>query len=227
MTKVLLVRHGQASAGTHNYDRLSTLGILQVERLSLFWQQHSLKVNAAFCGTLERQEHTAQLALAKLENAPALTTLPDLNEYHHHVVDELFGDGLKSDSGVDLTFDEYLKFMTRWRDAASPPANKSIDADSYQSWQQFSKAGFGCVSSEVAKADKKDTLAFFTSGGVVASILMNVLDLDFEATMHTIWETRNCSYTSLKFTNSGAHLIEYNAVPHLLAVGDESLITQI
>ncbi|MFQ5527850.1 MAG: hypothetical protein ACE5GX_16530 [Thermoanaerobaculia bacterium] len=45
MSRVLLVRHGQASAGSADYDRLSELGERQSRLLGRHWAGHGLELD--------------------------------------------------------------------------------------------------------------------------------------------------------------------------------------
>ena len=229
MTNVFLVRHGQASAGTDNYDRLSDVGVQQSQRLGDHWKQQSFRIDAAFCGTLQRQRHTAELALDNAQSNTTLKTLAALNEYEHNIVDRLYGGGITSD-GVDaLRFDQYLDIMSRWRDAPEDDGNE------IQSWHSFTQQGWQAILNTVqtysthpqASTEKHPNLVFFTSGGVIASVLQQVLSLEFQSTMHALWQTRNASITSLLFNRYGVCLVDYNTVPHLLTQQKPDLITQI
>lgn len=224
MARILLIRHGQASAGTDNYDRLSDTGIRQAEHLATFWQLQAQSISAAYCGTLERQRHTAELALAGLTTMPELQIEPALNEYDHTVIDCVFGQGMKSDAGPGLTFNDYVGIMQRWRDGESSERASSAN---YQPWSEFADAGWGLVNRIASSAAKDDTIAFFTSGGVIATVLMNALNLDFEKTMHAIWHIKNASITEFRIVDSDVQLIQYNSVPHLLLTREPTLITEI
>jgi len=227
MTHVYLVRHGQASAGTDNYDRLSDKGIEQARVLGTHWKQCGFRVDAAFSGSLQRQQHTAELALSGIKHNRKVETLEALNEYDHYAIDRLYGDGVVSDGGDDLQFHQYLEIMARWRDA---PATKET-----QSWESFSLQGWNAIRDTVDThtKDKQNhsgehaNLVFFTSGGVIATVLQQILSLDFKPTMQGIWQTRNASVTNLLFNRDGVCLVDYNTVAHLQTQQDKSLITQI
>ena len=55
MGTLYLVRHGQASFGSDDYDRLSPLGQRQSLRLGEHWRAHGLHFDAVYTGTLLRQ----------------------------------------------------------------------------------------------------------------------------------------------------------------------------
>jgi len=198
MTNVYLVRHGQASAGTSNYDRLSDRGIEQARLLGAYWKQCDFHVDAAYHGSLHRQQHTAELALAGIKHSQ----------------------------------------QTRWRDA--PESNE------VQSWERFSQQGWNAIQAAVdahtdnkqnrkdtsvgKKAGKQGNLVFFTSGGIIATVMQQLLSLDFNSTMQSLWQIRNASVTNLLFNSDGIALVDYNTVPHLQVNPqqyDKTLITQI
>ncbi len=64
MTTIYLIRHGQASFGADDYDKLSDLGRRQAEITGHYLRDHGIHIDAAYSGTLLRQRETAQLALA-------------------------------------------------------------------------------------------------------------------------------------------------------------------
>ncbi len=220
MTTVYLVRHGQASAGTDDYDRLSPLGQKQSLLLGEHWQRLDIKPEAAFAGTLKRQQQTAELALEAAGLDLKVKTLKDLNEYDHSQVDELFGMGMRSDGGDGLTIQNYIDIMARWRDAD----HQSVT--DYESWQQFERRGLNAIH-DVVKSSNASSLAFFSSGGIVATVLKQVLDTSFVDAINTIWYTRNSSVTTLKFNDEHVAMVDYNTVSHLHYHADHSLITQI
>ncbi len=49
-----MVRHGQASFGQDNYDKLSELGEIQSRKLGEFWVEWDVKIDAVYSGTLDR-----------------------------------------------------------------------------------------------------------------------------------------------------------------------------
>jgi hypothetical protein len=83
MPIVLLVRHGQASFGDDDYDRLSELGRRQAERTGRWLVDRGLRRPVAMHGSLRRQRDTASLALdaAGLRVEPRID--PRWDEYDH------------------------------------------------------------------------------------------------------------------------------------------------
>ncbi len=220
MTIVYLVRHGQASAGSDNYDRLSELGRKQSILLGEHWSRLNINPDAAYAGSLERQKDTASLVLSGSDQPLAVQALHDLDEYNHKIVDQLFGFGKRSDAVGGLTFTDYEQLMARWRDSEHHPV------EGYESWQTFENRGARAIR-EICQNSNHDSIAFFTSGGVVSTVLQQVLGFDFTHTLQAIWQTRNSSVTTLKFENEKLALVNYNTVSHLEYHADHSLITLI
>jgi broad specificity phosphatase PhoE len=80
MARLVLIRHGQASYGQADYDRLSPRGEEQARTLGPHLA--SLGLDALFVGPLRRQQQTAQYAReAAGGRLPAHDTLAELAEY--------------------------------------------------------------------------------------------------------------------------------------------------
>ena len=221
MSTLYLVRHGQASAGTDHYDRLSATGRRQAGLLGEWWRAQGFRAHAAFAGSLERQQDTAAIALQSAGIDLPVGIDDDLNEYDHHTVDRLFGEGSRSDMPDDLTFGKYLLLMQRWLHAESHHLEGS------EAWHAFTERGWRVIHKAHQQRPHDGRFVLFTSGGVIATVLQHVLGLDFERTIDAIWMVRNASITTLDYDGERARLIGYNAVGHLELHRDESLITLI
>jgi broad specificity phosphatase PhoE len=80
MAKLLLIRHGQASYGQVDYDRLSPRGHEQARVLGTFLS--GCKLDELYVGPLRRQVETAAVASAAASGAlPAAQSLAELAEY--------------------------------------------------------------------------------------------------------------------------------------------------
>ena len=238
MSLIHLVRHGQASAGTDNYDRLSPIGHKQSELLGQWWAAQGFLPSAACHGTLERQRDTAIGAFKALTNdnqAPALDTHAGLDEYNHRVIEAHFASKHAEYVPEAMSFEDYMGIMGRWRDhrppgSASPSAAEPAaepDAE-VEPWQDFCARGWNTLQELISAADDPRQLVCFTSGGVIATTLARVLNLDFEHTVDAIWRIRNTSITTFQIDGKGAgRLVEFNTIAHLQAQHSPELITLI
>ncbi len=66
MATIYLIRHGQASFGSANYDQLSELGQLQATRTGQYLARAGITLDAAYSGDLSRQRETCERACKEL-----------------------------------------------------------------------------------------------------------------------------------------------------------------
>jgi broad specificity phosphatase PhoE len=84
MGVLLLVRHGQASLGTVDYDRLSDLGRRQAQVTGARLAEADLVVDRVVSGALTRQRDTAQAVLAAVGRPGSELRIDErLDEYDH------------------------------------------------------------------------------------------------------------------------------------------------
>ena len=95
---IVLVRHGQASFGADDYDRLSTLGTEQARLLGQWWARLGAAPGTVLRGSLRRHRETATASLDALQgqgNARADVATPStpqviedagFDEFDHHEV---------------------------------------------------------------------------------------------------------------------------------------------
>src|SRR5690349_18635189 len=90
MGQIYLVRHGQASFGSTNYDQLSPLGMEQARLLGKWFAQGNQQFNQIVTGTMQRHRQTADACFAALPRSGRGTSERDadagFNEYNHHEV---------------------------------------------------------------------------------------------------------------------------------------------
>ena len=184
MSTIHLIRHGQASAGTDDYDRLSKLGREQSRLLGDWWHKQGFETELATNGSLSRQRDTASISLDAAGLNPLRREHAGLNEYDHLAVDWQHGGGLKSDDPESMTFEDYASIMQRWREASSSPATDladgiesgsgtGADADNtLESWHGFAARGWQTVHDTHLEHGEAAHLVFFTSGGVIATLLL-------------------------------------------------------
>jgi broad specificity phosphatase PhoE len=78
MANIYLIRHGQASFGADNYDKLSALGHTQARHLAEYFSQRNIHPSHAICGNMTRHQQIRDACLATL--SPPL--LPILANQH-------------------------------------------------------------------------------------------------------------------------------------------------
>src|SRR5690606_32698889 len=180
MGAIYLIRHGQASFGQSNYDKLSPTGERQAVRLGEYLNQAGIEFDQVYSGTLERQVRTAELALTAAYPAGLGTREVAFNEFDHegvtraHVVALAENDPLVADF-VANRIDRlrhfqvvFEKVVTRWVSGQHP-------VEGVESWEEFRDRVWNGLLQVVEQAGRSKNIAVFTSGGPITAILHKVL----------------------------------------------------
>jgi broad specificity phosphatase PhoE len=223
MPTVLLVRHGQASFGSDDYDLLSDLGCRQAEIAAASLAERGYRPTRLISGTLRRQRETAEpfvgLGAAELEVEPRWDEFEADEVLEHHGASSLRleGDG----DGETLT--------TRAFQAALDPALAEWIAHAdrsptAQTWPQFSTAGAGALRDLAADLNSGETAVVVTSAGTIGALVGTVLGApaDLFPTLNRVLV--NASVTKLAIGSTGVNLISFNDHSHLELV-DRALVT--
>src|SRR5512136_2455389 len=106
MSMIYMIRHGQASFGKEDYDRLSPLGKRQARILAQHLLDTGFQPDAVYSGTMARQTATAEEVLdlyrAAHRSVPRLEMLSAFNEYDSAaIVKALFPDMVKGNPSLN------------------------------------------------------------------------------------------------------------------------------
>lgn len=218
MSRLLLVRHGQARAFDKHADTLTPMGETQARAFGA-WLGNSAQFELN-SGTLLRQRETAALI------RPAQTILldPRWNEYDAVGLLEHCAPAL---AAADSTFAALLATANTHRHL--PDANRyfqpmfeallnrwiagEIAHAAVEPWDAF-LARVGDALDATLSRGKRDVLVV-TSGGVIAAVVQRVLQAPPRMALELNWRMRNASVTELLFTKGRVSLDSFNATPHL------------
>ncbi len=211
MGTVYLVRHGQASFGADNYDKLSDLGHRQCERLGEYFRGKGLRFDAALVGTLQRQiESLAGIAKGMQWQAEPLSW-PGLNEYDSKAVVSAIHTGpLEKPTTPELVRHHFRLLragLAAWMAGTSQPEGMPSYADFV--------AGITGALDHVRGNHHEKNVLIVSSGGPISTIVGHVLGMSPEATIDLNMRIRNSSVTELAFTPKRHMLMTYNTLPHL------------
>jgi broad specificity phosphatase PhoE len=225
-----VIRHGQASFGKGDYDRLSDLGKEQARILGSYLNGQAISFDAAYCGAMQRQQDTAGLALAGMDSPPELTVLPQINEYDSEAIMEALLPGLVEDEpGLGklvpkLRSDRrafqalYEATMLRW-------ISGRYEVGFAETWQGFHERLAKGIAQVRAENGRGRTAALFTSGGPISGVMKLALDLSDEVALRLTWVIRNASVSSFYYDHERLTLSQFNRTGHLERAGDPELIT--
>ena len=237
MSRLFLVRHGQASFLEQNYDKLSTLGETQSRLLGEYWGHRRLAFQRAYSGPRSRQMETARIVGEEYKKTglswPDVQVLEDFDEYHGEWVMEASLDGLvEKDPHVRDLQQAFLKassvqekhrtFQRLFEVVIGKWVNGEIQVDDVEPWSEFCARVNRGLARVCAGNGAKENVAIFSSGGPIGVALQRALELSPENTLKVAWMARNCSFSEFLFSRDRFTLSSFNELPHL---DDLSLVT--
>ena len=212
MPTIYLLRHGQASFGTEDYDVLSELGVRQARVAGQELARRGLRTPVVVSGTLRRQQDTAELASGQFA-AELEATDPRWNEFDAHgLVEEHLerpGASAGMSSGV---FQEHLDdAMREWM--TTPGAG----------WHGFADDAYSALRDLAAAVPRGSDAVVATSAGVIAALVTRVLSAPAETAIALNRVSVNSSLTVIAAGPKRLSVMTFNDHAHLL--GEPGLVT--
>lgn len=225
MGRLVLVRHGQASFDSDDYDRLSEIGKQQSQILGAWLSHCQEKFDAVFAGRLLRHRETAELCLQQMASGAAADPLPPmqfdaaLNEYEHdeillrHRPDFVDRDAMRrslaaSDNPAALMRTLFMAAMARWGDG-------NHDQDYSESWPTFATRCIAGVNTVAQQLGDRGSAVVFTSGGVISTVVGHTLGLSPQRIFELNWSLANSGVTTLSCRKGRLRLISLNNTAHI------------
>jgi broad specificity phosphatase PhoE len=229
MSRLFLVRHGQASFLERNYDKLSAKGEEQARILGKYWAGLNVVFDRVYSGPKVRQKETARIAGEAYKEAgmpwPEPTVLNAFDEFQAEaVMERSLPELVETDAGIRQmhaafksantrpeqfkTFQEIFEVIIgRW-------AAGELPLDGIEPWADFSTRVQSGLAQLSENGSGGQNIAIFSSGGPVGVAMQRALDLSTEATLKAAWMVRNCSFSEFLFSPGRFTLSSYNNTPH-------------
>jgi broad specificity phosphatase PhoE len=227
MRSVLLIRHGQASFRSADYDRLSEVGEEQSRRLGAWLAACGSEPDLVAAGPRQRHRHTAELCMAAAGVDRPLLQLQGLDELDHQELLARLRPDLDGPEAMHRTLkqtpDPFRAFQELFAAAVARWTGGVHDADYTQSWPRFREQVLETL--QTLSAHPAHTIWAFTSGGPIAVLANAAVDAPVAQTFKLSWPLVNTSMTRLRLGKSGASLATYNTWPHLERREDQHLVT--
>jgi broad specificity phosphatase PhoE len=214
MPSILLIRHGQASFGSADYDALSDAGHVQAEAIARELARPGRPVQRIVSGSLRRQRETAAPVAARL--GLTVDVDPRLDEYDMDDIliahsDSAVRTNARPD-GEQVTSAEFQRAlepgMRNWVAAGD-------DSPATETWPQFVARCRGAVDTLAASLPSGATGLAFTSAGTIAAICVSILGVDGETLVALNRVAVNGAFTLVGSGRSGLSLISFNEHRHL------------
>jgi len=230
MSVLTLVRHGQASFGSDNYDRLSTLGEEQARQLGRYLASNRVTFDEVYTGPRSRQQRTSELVAIEFEAAglswPSHVILKDLDEYDLDGLFHRFAPTLMERfPQFALLMDDYeksegaqnrLRTFQRMFESLLRHWQLATTLDSgIESWPGFQTRVQRVISHVQNQTGRSRRAIMFTSGGLISGVTQQALGISDEMTLELNWRLRNSSMTEFVFTTNRFTLDNFNSLPHL------------
>jgi len=230
MSVIYLIRHGQASFGTDNYDQLSALGREQSALLGSYFAALGEPIHGIYSGTLERQRETAQLVAAALApHAPPLSVEPAFDEYESESILRAFAasqtQAQLAEAGWPGLHTDRRRFQFFLERAARAWVDAQIVAEGLLPWRDFHGRIIVAIEKIMRAEGRGKTLIVSTSGGVIGTIVAHALGLANHIGIELNWAVHNASITRLIYSADKVSLSMFNGLPHLDQDGRRPLIT--
>jgi broad specificity phosphatase PhoE len=223
MTELFLVRHGQASFGAKNYDKLSPLGHQQSRWLGEYFSERQADIGQIWTGTLVRHQETAQGILDGTSQTFSPRVDASFNEFDFQSIGRaylnLFPQEVLPTAATPAEFYRLLKkAMLAW-------SNNELDsADIPESWADFERRVRYSI--ELLQKDAgQGPVLVVSSGGAIAMLLSVVLGLNAAQVIELNMQIRNTSFSHFYFNQHNIRLSSFNNVPHLDTLERLSSIT--
>jgi broad specificity phosphatase PhoE len=231
---IYLIRHGQASFGADDYDVLSPIGIRQAQVLGKYLAQLGVSFDRCIAGSLRRQQHTAEAALAQFSALDLPTPLLEIDR----AFDEFDADAVIRALLPAMLPDEpealhvmrnaaehrgefqrlFALIIGRW-------LSGDYDTDGLQSWLGFVAQVEAGLLAILESAGPNERIAVFTSGGTITALLHLITRMPAPQAFELNWQIVNTSLNQLKFRGREVALASFNSHAHLQLLNTPELIT--
>ena len=215
---LLLVRHGQASAGSADYDCLSERGVEQCRRLGRWLAATGHEFDAVVVGGMKRHAQSAAAVAEGYAGDPGRSLpAPELDagfdEFDHRAVFENFTRGNAEREEVQRAAREGIAALAPLiRAALAAWAEDAIEGVP-ESWSAFGQRVAGAGARCSARSDQR--LLVLTSGGVAARLAQAALGAPDRTAIDLNLSLRNSGLAEFHRNGDGLALGSWNAVPHL------------
>ena len=237
MAAIYLIRHGQASFGSTDYDKLSEKGHKQSIMLGQKWPSDVVP-DKFYCGDLLRHGQTLNGFTQGYQGEEIPMTIHSgFNEFDH--VDILTNYNAQWQNFAKMSEDinrlkisnktfqrEFSQALNRW-------LSGDKDHEYKESWPQFKvrciRALQDIIGQELANNRKVSTslndekkskdILVFTSGGTISVIVQHILKLSDKHALQINQQSRNASVTKLLFSEKMLSVDYLNNYSHLENTG--------
>jgi broad specificity phosphatase PhoE len=226
MATIYLIRHGQASFGADDYDKLSSLGCRQASVLGEYLAACGIRFDAIYSGDLLRQRETARLACELQSEDLELQIDQRFNEIDNdEQLKYLTPEVIKTNESIQALVERGLSSSKDYQKVIDAVFNYWVspqcDEPRIQSWADYSTGVQQALRDVMVEQGGGKTVGIFTSGGTIATAVAHVLGLSGEQTYQFYEPIFNCSVTQLFYSGSKVSISYFNDRSFLQLLGSQ------
>lgn len=234
MNELWIIRHGRAGVDGE-YDCLTPQGFAQAKALGDYLRQMNIRFDAAFSGSLRRQQETLSTILEGLTESPTdqIDVRPALDEFSPRQVVRVAAMLRETNAAFRVLYDEWQNDWSAAVESGKPQFFK-VMRHFFEYWAfEPGEHGFqswaGSVLDGFASLPRHGRLLVVSSATPIALAAGAAFGMDAVGSLKLLQPIYNTSLTIVRRSSDGfqsEHLepVMFNAVPHLR---DPALITSL
>ena len=226
MSILVVVRHGQASLFSEDYDQLSEAGEIQSRELARYLNRKQIVFDELYVGPRKRHRATAEMVN---ELSDSLPPPEEISEFDEHHVDQLVADHLdelsdqfpylkvlrESMHNAKTTIDRHREFARLFESVSTLWVNDACPLFGIEPWAEFKQRVSSGIDRIVNRSGGGRTVMAVTSAGTIVAAMHRALQCPDEVALGLGWRIWNCSLTAFAFTKDRFTLDRFNSMSHL------------
>ncbi len=234
MSTVYMIRHGQASFGQSDYDRLSALGAKQAHIVARHLGRLGVVFDAVYVGPLRRQRQTAatmaEACAGNGQSFPPLQPLAELEEYDaaglwRHLRARVLASHPELAAGRERLHREPRTFQRLFSRIVQSWVAGEHPTDHLESWEAFGERVRRGLRRIMRREGAGKHVAVVTSAGPVAVAVQMAAVVTDARCVDLSWQVLNASITRFRYRAERFTLTGFNDVAALELEGDPELLT--
>lgn len=228
MGAIYVIRHGQASFGVGDYDKLSSTGFEQARVLGESLRARIPSVDAVVCGGMRRHRETAETCLAAMGLPKHYDVDAGWNEFDHEELVEReeprYANKLTMKLELAATLNPRKAFQQVFERAMARWTGGEHDAEYREPWPQFRTRVDSALQQLVERLGPSKTALVFSSGGPIGTLVADNLGAPDAQVPVLMARIVNASVTKIVYGKRGCHVLSVNEHGHFEGGGGK-LIT--
>jgi len=234
MSILYIIRHGQASFGRHDYDRLSTTGLTQARIVAEHLCRLGTEFDAVYTGTLKRQRQTyeamAEVYTRRHSPLPEAHPIPEMDEYDavsvwQHLHAEVLEDHPELADDLDQIFDQPKAFQRFYGQVVERWVTGNYRRAELEAWPEFRARVCAGLQRIMRTEGTGKRVAVFSSAGPVAVAVQLATGMPDAQCVGISWQVLNAGITRFLFNAEQFTLAGFNDVAALELQADPELLT--